>query len=398
MIPSHAAPGRRAILAAPALLAARPAAAQPTGAQTTRDKPMTPLRAYVGTFTTAQRKARGEGIGVFQVDPATGVFTHRQTLGDQVNPSFLVTSRDQRFLYAVHGDGDYATSYAIDPESGHIRQLNRAATGGRNGVRQAIDATGRWMIVANYASGSVAVLPVRADGTLADQHQLVTLPGEPGPHRREQASSHPHDAVFDPSGRYVVVPDKGLDRTFVFALDPATGQLSPGGQGGFLQGRSGAGPRHMAFHPTRPVAWVLNELDSTTTTCRWDAATGTLTAVQTITTLPTDFNGDSTTAEIAVSADGRYVFASNRGHDSVTRFSAQPETGVLTPLGWTATQGKGPRFIGLSPDGRFLQAANEQGDNIVSFRVETAQGALTPTGQNLAVKSPVCIVYTGGTA
>jgi 6-phosphogluconolactonase (cycloisomerase 2 family) len=353
-----------------------------------------PLFAYVGTFTTAQRKARGEGIGVFRVDPATGGLTHVQTLGDQMNPSYLAVSRDQRMLYAVHGDGDYATSYAIDPETGRIRQVNRGATGGKNGVRQAIDNTGRWMVVANYASGSVAVLPVKPDGTLADQHQLVPLPGEPGPHRVEQASSHPHDAVFDPSGRFVVVPDKGLDRTFVFALDAATGLLSPAGNGGFMPARPGAGPRHMAFHPTRPVAWVLNELDSTTTTCRWDAATGTLTPVQTITTLPTEFTGTSTCAEIAVSADGRFVHASNRGHDSVTSFSAHPETGLLSAPQWVATQGKGPRFIGLSRDGTFLQAANEQGDNIVTFSVDG--GKLTPTGQNLAFKSPVCIVYAGG--
>jgi 6-phosphogluconolactonase (cycloisomerase 2 family) len=390
------APGRRAILSAalvsPALLAAAPsmAAEKKTMAATA------PLYAYVGTFTTAQRKARGEGISVYRVDPATAGWTHVQTLGEQVNPSFLHLSRDQRFLYAVHGDGDYATSYAVDPASGRIRELNRAATGGKNGVRQAIDPSGRWLVVANYASGTVAVLPIKPDGTLADQQQLVELPGKPGPHKVEQAISHPHDVVFDPSGRFVAIPDKGLDRTFVFALDGATGRLSPAGNDGFMQARAGAGPRHMAFHPKLPIAWVLNELDSTTTTCRWDAKAGTLAPVQTITTLPTNFNGDSTTAEIAVSADGRFVHCSNRGHDSVVTYAANPQTGVLSAIGWTPSQGKGPRFIGLSPDGRFLQVANEQGDNIVTFRADAKTGKLTPTGQNLACKSPVCIVYAGG--
>jgi 6-phosphogluconolactonase (cycloisomerase 2 family) len=386
------APGRRAILlAAPALLAAAPS-------QAAEKKPMSataPLFAYVGTFTSAQRKARGEGIGVFRVDAATGAWTHVQTLGEQVNPSFLHLSRDQRFLYAVHGDGEYATSYAVDPASGRIRELNRGATGGKNGVRQAIDPSGKWMVVANYGSGSVAVLPVKPDGSLGDQHQLVELPGKPGPHRTEQAISHPHDVVFDPSGRFVVIPDKGVDRTFVFALDAATGRIAPAGNEGFMPARAGAGPRHMAFHPKLPIAWVLNELDSTTTTCRWDPKAGTLTPVQTVTTLPGSFTGDSTCSEIAVSADARFVYCSNRGHDSVTLFAAQPQTGLLTAVDWTPTQGKVPRFIGLAPGGRILQAANEQGDTIVGFRVDARTGRLAPTGQVVPCKSPVCIVYAG---
>jgi 6-phosphogluconolactonase len=183
MNPTTDAPGRRAILsaalAAPAVLATGAAMAQPQARKAKPSMATRPLRAYVGTFTSEQRKARGEGISVYAVDPATGAFTHLQTLGDLLNPSFLVASRDQRFLYSVHGDGDYATAFAIDPATGLIRQLNRGATGGKNGVRQAIDVTGKWMPVANYASGTVAVLPLRADGTLGDQQQLVELPGKP---------------------------------------------------------------------------------------------------------------------------------------------------------------------------------------------------------------------------
>jgi 6-phosphogluconolactonase len=159
--------------------------------------------AYVGSFTTAQRKARGDGIHVYRVDPATAMWTHVQHVGDLINPSFLALSRDQRFLYSVHGDSDYATAFMLNGESGHAKLLNRGATGGSNGVRQAVDPTGKFLIVANYASGSVAVLPIAADGSLKDQHQVVTLPGEPGPHKVEQANSHPHDIVFDPSGRFV---------------------------------------------------------------------------------------------------------------------------------------------------------------------------------------------------
>src|SRR5450631_4248802 len=182
--------------------------------------------AYVGSFTTTRRKARGDGIHVYRADAATGMWTHVQHVGDLVNPSYLALSLDQRFLYSVHGDGDYATAFALDRETGFATLLNRGSTGGSNGVRQALDPDAKFLVAANYGSGSVAVLAIGPDGSLADEHQLVALRGEPGPHPIEQASSHPHDVVFDPSGRFVLVPDKGLDRVFVAAFDQANGRLS----------------------------------------------------------------------------------------------------------------------------------------------------------------------------
>jgi 6-phosphogluconolactonase len=378
-------PGTAAMLMALTLAAPMPAAAQtPTGSS---------MFAYVGSFTTTQRKARGDGIHVYRVDPATGAWTHVQHVGDLVNPSYLALSRDQRVLYSVHGDGDYASAFALDPKSGQAKFIGRAATGGKNGVREALDPSGKYLVVANYSSGSVAVLPVGPDGALGDQHQLVALPGEPGPHKVEQQSSHPHDVVFDPSGRFVLVPDKGLDRVFVFRFDGATGKLTPTEQGS-VQSRPGAGPRHLAFHPKLPIVWVLNELNSTMATYRFDPYSGSLTPFQVITTLPTDFTGESTAAEIAVSPDGRFVYGSNRGHDSVAIYAANAE-GLLSPVGWQSTQGGGPRFIGLDPTGHFLNAANEQGDNVVTFKVDAGSGGLAPTGQNIKNGSPVTIVYTG---
>lgn len=351
------------------------------------------MYAYVGSFTTAQRKARGDGIHVYRDDLTTGAWTHVQHVGDLVNPSYLALSHDQRFLYSVHGDEDYATAFALDPATGQAKLLNRAATGGKNGVREAVDPSGKFLVVANYASGSVAVLPIALDGSLKDQQQLVQLPGEPGPHKVEQTSSHPHDIVFDPSGRFVLVPDKGLDRVFVFRFDSASGRLTPTEQGS-VKSRPGAGSRHLAFHPKLPIAWVLNELDSTIATYRFDAERGALTPLQVMSTLPTDFTGYSTTAEIAVSPDGRFVYGSNRGHDSVTIFAANPE-GLLSVIGWQPTQGSGPRFIGLDPAGHFLYAANEQGDTVVTFRVDGNSGKLTPTGQVTKNASPVTIVFAG---
>ncbi len=378
-------PGVAAMLTALSLAAPAPAAAQTA--------PGSSMFAYVGSFTTAERKARGDGIHVYRVDPATGAWTHVQHVGDLVNPSYLALSRDQRVLYSVHGDSDFATAFELDPKSGEAKLLGRAATGGKNGVRQALDPSGKYLVVANYSSGSVAVLPIGPDGALKDQHQLVQLPGEPGPHKVEQKSSHPHDIVFDPSGRFVLVPDKGLDRVFVFRFDGATGKLTPTEQGS-VQSRPGAGPRHLAFHPKLPIVWVLNELNSTMTTYRFDPESGSLKPLQVITTLPTDFTGNSTAAEIAVSADGRYVYGSNRGHDSVAIYSTSAD-GLLSPVGWQSTQGGGPRFIGLDPSGHFLNAANETGDNVVTFKVDAGSGKLTPTGQNIKNGSPVTIVYAG---
>lgn len=348
--------------------------------------------AYVGSFTTQKRKARGDGIHVYRADAATGAWTHVQHIGDLTNPSFLALSPDRRFLYAVHGDGDYATAFELDRETGQAQVLNRAATGGSNGVRQAVDPTGTFLVVANYASGSVAVLAIAPNGLLKDQHQLLALPGEPGPHKVEQASSHPHDVVFDPTGKFVLVPDKGLDRIFVFRFDATGGRLSAADPGS-VAARPGAGPRHLAFHPKLQTVWALNELDSTIATYRWDPARGVLTPLQVITTLPREFTGYSTTAEIAVSPDGRFVYCSNRGHDSVTLYSTNQTSGVLTPIGWQPTQGRGPRFIGLDPTGRFLHAANEQGDTVVTFRVDTSSGFLAPTGQVIKNGSPVTLVF-----
>lgn len=353
-----------------------------------------PSFAYVGSFTTPKRIARGDGIHTYRAEPATGKWTHIQHIPDLLNPSFLVLGRDERYLYSVHGDADYATAFTLDAQTGLAAPLNRASTGGNNGVRQAIDRSGRFLVVANYASGSVAVLAIAEDGSLKDQHQLVPLEGECGPHEVEQTSSHPHDVVFDPTGRFVLLPDKGLDCIFVFRFDETSGRLSPA-KSEPVKSRPGAGPRHVAFHPALPIAWVLNELDSTTTAYDWNRESGDLHPIQSISTLPTDFTGSNTAAEITVSPDGRFVYCSNRGHDSIAQYAANPETGLLTSAGWQSTQGNGPRFITLDPAGCFLYAANENSDTVVTFKVDADSGALSPTGQIIKAGSPVAIAFAG---
>ena len=348
--------------------------------------------AYVGCFTEVQRKGRGDGIHVYRVEPRTGNWTQTQVLRGLVNPSFLVTSADSKTLYSSHGDEAYATAYTIDPASGEIRVLNQGATGGKNGAHLALSPNGKFLIVANYISGTVAVLPVKADGGLADFIQLVRLEGTPGPHRTEQPGPHPHQIVFAPGGKFVLIPDKGLDQVFVFRFDPATGQLTPA-EPGSVQSRSAAGPRHLAFHPTLPVVWVLNEMGNTVTTYRWDATLGVLSPLRTIPTLPEDFNGNSTAAELAVGPGAKFLYTSNRGHDSIGTFAIDPKTGFLRSVRWTAAGGKVPRYISVDPSGRYLFSTNEQSDTITKFRIQGDNGMLHPEGTPIPNGSAVTIAF-----
>jgi len=401
---SHAAPNyvnRRLVLkagaalaaAGPALLRGGHAEAQADGAKA--------LRAYVGAFTTPDRKGHGGGINVYRVDPASGTWTHEQLL-EVVNPSFLTLDREQRFLYSVHADLDEVSAYAIDQQNGRITALNRQSCGGKNGVHLSIDPSGRWIVTANYSAGSVGVVPIEKDGSLGPRSDLVKLPGEPGPDRKQQASSHPHDAVFDPSGRFIAVPDKGLDRVFVFRLDAASGKLTPNDPPSVAT-RAGDGPRHIAFHPQMPLAYVINELSSSVTTYRFDAERGSLQPIQVLPSTPANYTGNNTGAEIAVAPSGRVVYASNRGHDSVGIFVVDPRAGTLTPVDWAPTHAKSPRFFGLDPSAKMLYAANadegfsteQNTDTIVPFSINQADGKLTPTGQVIKTNSPCTIVFAG---
>jgi 6-phosphogluconolactonase len=379
-------PSRRRVIVGGALAAAGAfsAAAQPA--------PRTGARfAYVGCRTTKERNASGEGITVFRVDPATGAWSQVQLVKDLVNPSFLAFDRQQRFLYTVHGDGSEVSAFRISLDTGELTSLNRQSTGGRNPVHLTVDESNRFLIVANYATGTLAVLPRKADGSLDPVQQLVHLPGEPGPNKIEQTSSHPHEVAYDRAGRFLVVPDKGLDRIFTFRFDSDQGRLVAAG---FVQVRPGAGPRHITFHPTAPFAFVANELDSTVGAYRYDAERGALTPILVIPSIPDTFTGANTAAEIEIEPSGGFVFVSNRGHDSIGTFSVDASTGRLAPVSWTSSGGKGPRFFTLTPSGARLYAANENSDTIVPFSVDAKAGRLSQAGEIIQTGSPVCIVFS----
>jgi 6-phosphogluconolactonase (cycloisomerase 2 family) len=349
--------------------------------------------AYVGCYTTEKRKGHGKGINVYRMDPASGNWSHVQLVEDLVNPSFLALDRRKRFLYSVHGDMTYATAFAIDASTGHLTPLNQQDTGGTNPVHLAIDPSNRFLVVSNYSSGSVAVLPINADGSLAPLSDVVELQGKPGPHPSRQTSSHPHHNPFDPSGRFLLVPDLGLDKVFVFRLDTAKGKLVPADMPEVAT-QAGAGPRHVDFHPSLPYVYAINELDSTMVTYRYDAAHGELKPLQALSTLPSDFTGNSTTAEIAVDPAGTFVYGSNRGHDSIVIYSIDQSSGLLTQVGWKPTEGRKPRYFGLDPSGTLLYAGNQDSDTVITFRIDQATGKLTPTGQVVQTGSPVTIVFS----
>jgi 6-phosphogluconolactonase len=345
--------------------------------------------AYVGGYTTADRDGRGDGIHVYRIDAKSGAWTQVQHLDGLANPSLFTLRGDRRVLYSVHGGRDHVSAFSIDPASGRLGLLSQMPCQGNNPVDVALDSGARHLVVANYGSGSVAVLPLEPDGRLLPVHQLYELPGKPGPDPEQQASSHPHAVIFDPTGGYVIVPDKGFDCTFVFRFDVVTGRIEPTAQGP-VASRPGAAPRHCIFHPSLLVLYVNNELDSTVTAYGWEGATGALTEMQVISTLPKEHVGKNTTAEIGVAPDGRFLYVSNRGRDDIALFSIAGD-GRLSLLGNTPTGGKRPRFFTLDPTGGYLFAANQESDDITVFNVDKATGQITPTGHRVSVGSPSAI-------
>ncbi|MGW0712059.1 lactonase family protein [Streptomyces sp. NPDC002643] len=397
-----AVPVAAALAAASTAVSASPAAAAPAADAVWTGRRRRGSFAYVGSRTTAAREGRGKGIEVFEVGPDGEDWVPLQTV-ELDNPTFLATDRTRRFLYAVHGDFTYVSAYRVDPGSGRLTALGRQETGGRNPVHLAVDPTNRFLVLANHSTGTVATLPLLDDGRLGPVADLLPLPGTPGPHRVDQTGAKPHHVPFSPDGRFVVVPDKGLDRIFTLTLDADSGKLGFGPVPSVAT-REAAGPRHIAFHPRLPYAYAIDELRSTVTAYGWNAGRGELTPLQILSSTAPDMTGDSRGAAILVSPDGRFVYASNRSGagdstpggpepDTVAVFRVSAKDGTLRPVEWTSTGGIRPRFICLSPDGRKLYAANERGHTIVIHDVDTVTGRLRPSGGVVRTGSPVCVLF-----
>ena len=354
----------------------------------------TPLYVFVGTYTRTMPHVRGkaEGIYIFRLDRATGALTPAGEMLGLSNPSYLAFDPTERYLYAVdETDQGKVGAFAVDPATAALTRLEQhVSSEGDVPCYLSVDPSGRWVLVANYTSGHIATLPIQADGSLGDAVQVVRHQGH-SVHPR-QASAHAHWISVDPAGRYVLATDLGLDQVLVYHFDPEYGTLTPNDPPA-CDLPPGSGPRHIAFHPSGRFAYVINEIASTVTACAYDGVEGVLRPLQTLSTLPADFQGESTTAAIRVHPSGRFVYGSNRGHDSLALFRVDEADGTLTPLGHTPTQGRNPRDFNLDPTGTFLIAANQDSDTLVTFRVDAATGRLTPTGDVTPALTPVCIVF-----
>jgi 6-phosphogluconolactonase len=352
------------------------------------------LFVYVGTYTSGASK----GIYLYRLDLADGSLKHSGTTEGVVNPSYLTLAPGRRFLYAVNEVEDFGgaksgavSAFAVERKTGALRFLNQQASKG--GAPCYVTAeSGRHVLVANYSGGNVAVLPVRADGSLGEAVDVEGGAGS-GPNRERQESPHAHCVLLDRANKFAYSCDLGTDKVMVYRFDARAGTLSPNAPPSFST-KPGAGPRHLAFHPKGHFAYVLNELDSTVTALAHDAARGTLREMQTLSALPAGFDGANTGADIHLTPDGRFLYSSNRGHDSIAGFAVNPVTGRLRAVGHTPTGGRTPRNFVIDPSGRFLLAANQKSDNIVTFRLDSQTGALNPTGQTASVPSPVCLKLT----
>jgi 6-phosphogluconolactonase len=358
-----------------------------------------PFIVYIGTYTRRESFVDGkaEGIYVYRMDPRTGALTHAATVPGTVNPSFLVVSAGKDYLYAVNeltaerGAHGTVTAFAIDPVTKSLTYLNKQSTHGFAPCYLSIDDTGQFVLVANYESGSLCVLPIEADGRLGEATDVVQHHGS-GPNAERQEGPHAHMIIPGPDRRTIYAVDLGIDKLLAYDLDLRHGKLLAIGSA-VTQLAPGTGPRHLAFHPNRQFAYVISELQSTVIVLRLGDRRGTLEELQTISTLPAGFAEENSGAEIEAAPSGRFVYASNRGHDSIAIFGVDPATGTLSLVGHVSTRGVGPRYFAIDPSETFLLVANQDSDTIVTYRIDQETGQLAWAGHTANVPTPVCIRF-----
>ena len=352
------------------------------------------MRVYFGTYTGAKSK----GIYLSRFNPATGWLTPPELAAATRSPSFLALHPGGRFLYAVGEAGDLqgkragtVSAFSIDTKSGQLTLLNSESSGGAGPCHLAVDGSGKCLLAANYGSGSIAALPIQSTGALAAPGSVIQHQGS-SVNPQRQSGPHAHFITTDPANRFALTCDLGLDQVLVYRLDPAKAALVANDPP-FASVEPGAGPRHLAFHPSGHFVFLINEMGSTLTVFAYDAKRGALKELQTVSTLPEGFAGNNSCAEVQVHPSGRFVYGSNRGHDSIAVFGFAAKAGKLTCLEHQPTQGKTPRHFALDPSGQWLLAENQDSDNVVVFRIAAKTGRLSATGQTVAVGAPTCAVF-----
>lgn len=360
----------------------------------------TPPKEYFVYFGTYTNKTQSKGIYRARLDVATGKLSPAEVAAECNDPSFVAVHPNGKFLYAIDERADPAktpgrgvSAYAIDPKTGALTLLNEQSCGGPGPAHLAVDRAGKCVLVANYAGGSAAALPIGADGRIGPPASVIQHKGS-SVNPQRQKEPHAHMIETSPDNRFAFVPDLGLDKLMAYKLDPAKASLTAN-EPAFAPLPPGSGPRHIAFSPNGKFAYVINEMLCTMAVFSYDAARGAFTDVQNISTLrpgETVQRGQST-AEVIAHPSGKFLYGSNRGHDTIVVYSVDSASGKLTYVEHQSTQGKNPRHFGVDPTGAWLIAENQNSDTVVVFRIDVRTGKLTPTGQTLPVPSPVAAVF-----
>ncbi len=353
------------------------------------------LRVYFGTYT---RGGKSEGIYTAVMSLDDGSLSEPVLAGKETNPSFLAIDPIKNRLYSVSevtGENGKPTggvaSHMIERKTGQLSLLNRQPSGGAGPCHVSVSKNGKALLVACYGGGTVASLPISDFGLLWQAESNIQHTGSSvNPQRQE--GPHAHSVNLDPQNHYAFVADLGLDQVVIYRFDADAATLTPNNPP-YVKVPPGSGPRHFVFHPSGRFAYVINEMASTVTAFEYDSNAGKLTAIETISTLPADFEGDNSTAEVRVTPDGRFLYGSNRGHDSLAGFAIDSETGRLKLISHQSTLGKTPRNFEIDPTGKFIIAANQASDSVHVFRIDAKTGVLQPTGHSRKVASPVCVKF-----
>ena len=341
---------------------------------------------YVGTYT----KGTSKGIYSYKFDTSSGKLTGNSLAAESSNPSFLAVHPNQRFLYAVNENGNgMVSAFAIEP-GGTLKPINQVSSKGADPCHLSIDKTGKWLFVANYSSGSVAAYPINANGSLGEASATFQHSGK-SVNAERQSGPHAHVATVSPDNRFVWVCDLGLDEIRSYRIDPTKG-MTPNNPP-FAKVEPGAGPRHVVFRADSKFAYVEDEMGASVTVFSYDAAKGTMQQVQVISTLPAGYTGTKSGAEIALHPSSKFLYTSNRGHDSIAIFKVDTAKGTLTAAGTVPTGGKTPRNFAIDPAGNLLFAANQDSNSITVFKIDQQTGGLTPTGDKYDVGAPVSLVF-----
>jgi 6-phosphogluconolactonase len=393
MVHSSSAIGQVRMMAV-ALIACASAVAGVGGAASMQGRTDTGTLVFVGTYTGP----KSEGIYAFRFDSAAGRLTPAGLAAATRSPSFLAWHPGGQWLYAVNEVDEFegeksgaVSAFAVDAASGRLTLLNQQSSRGRGPCHLSIDGTGTKLLVANYGGGTVAVLPIGSDGRLAPASSVVRHTGS-GANEKRQQGPHAHAITAAPDNRFVLAADLGIDKLLVYRFDAARGMLAPNDPPGAAVA-PGAGPRHFAFDPGGRRVYAINELSSTITTFDWEGSRGSLTRRESVSTLPAGHQSESWTAEVEVHPSGRFLYGSNRGHDSLAIFAVDQAGGALTLVGHEPTGGSWPRHFTITPDGQWLVAANQRSDSLVVFRIDQTSGRLTRTGDAVSVGSPACVLF-----